>query len=274
MTRQRDPGIVPVRRAAAYAGPCGAATLLAVAGAVAALWLGVAEAHEPDAEEAALISLVDAELAFAHMAYEQGVGAAFLANFSPDGIVLEPAPVPLRDAVQVRSAPADPKASRVAWKPAQVGVARSNDMGYTSGPFKRIDTALADGARPGVYFSIWRRDANRSWRVVLNVSTVTPDTVDFVPFGEAPRPHYAGPPDVKAQRRHLLSREARAFTTVRGDSSLAAYAALLAPDARLYRDGMAPLAGRVAVADFLGATPSRVTLSPTDVRVSAPATWR
>ena len=42
-----------------------------------------ARAHEADAQEAALGSLVDAELAFARSALEQGIRAAFLANFSP-----------------------------------------------------------------------------------------------------------------------------------------------------------------------------------------------
>jgi ketosteroid isomerase-like protein len=73
---------------------------------------------------------------------------------------------------------------------------------------------------------------------------------------------------VNAQRRLLLQREAHPLGTAPGDSSVAAYVALLAPDARLYRDGMAPLAGRVAVEKFLGATPSRITWSPIDVRVS------
>ena len=56
-----------------------------------------ASAHEPDAEETALGSLVDAELAFARMGAERGIREAFLANFSDDGIAFEPAPVRLRD---------------------------------------------------------------------------------------------------------------------------------------------------------------------------------
>jgi hypothetical protein len=162
---------VSARGAASYATPPGAATLLAVACTVVAVWLGASDAHEPDAEEAALISLVDAELAFGKMAHEQGVDAAFLTHVAADGIVLEPAPMRLRDAVQAHSAPADPKASRLSWQPAQVGVARSRDMGYTSGPFKRTDTALADGTRRGVYFSIWRREANHRARITAGRRT-------------------------------------------------------------------------------------------------------
>ena len=244
------------------------ARAVAVACAFAAMWLGVAIAHEPDAEEIALGSLVDAEFAFARMAQEQGVRAAFLANFAADGIVFEPAPVRLHEAWSARPAPADPKALRLEWQPAQAGVARSRDMGYTTGPYTLTDTAHPDGIRRGVFFSVWQREANGPWRVVLDLGTVTPEAADFVPLGAAPRPHYAGPPEVKAQRRRLLQREARTLATARAAPSATAYAALLAPDARLYRDGMAPLAGRAAVAERLGGTSSRITWSPIDVRVS------
>ena len=54
-------------------------------------------AHEPDSDEMALGSLVDAELAFARMGIERGVRAAFLAHFADDGVVFEPAPVKLRE---------------------------------------------------------------------------------------------------------------------------------------------------------------------------------
>src|SRR5947209_20325445 len=82
-------------------------------------------AHEPDAEEIALGSLVDAELAFARMALEQGIRTAFLANFASDGVVFEPAPVRIQAAWSKRPAPADPKALRLEWQPAQAGVAQS-----------------------------------------------------------------------------------------------------------------------------------------------------
>ena len=255
-------------RTATLAPLASATAAAAVACSVATVWLGNASAHEPDADESALVSLVDAELAFARMAHEQGVRAAFLANFAADGIVFEPAPVRLQEAWSVRPTPADPKALRLAWQPAQAGLARSRDMGYTTGPFTLIDTARADGIRQGVFFSVWQRKADGPWQVLLNVNTVTPEAVDFVPFGAAPRPHYPGPAEVKEQRRRLLDREAHAVAVARAGSSAAAYATLLAPDARVYRDGMAPLAGLATAAAHLRTAPSRITWSPIDVRVS------
>src|SRR5438067_1336238 len=58
------------------------------------------------------------------MSLEQGIRAAFLASFSADGIVFEPGPIHLREAWPQRPAPADPKASRLEWQPAQARVAQ------------------------------------------------------------------------------------------------------------------------------------------------------
>ncbi len=258
-----------IRRAVASAPSRALASVLAVACTAAPLsfGIGVASAHEPDAEEVALGSLVDAELAFARTSREQGVRAASLANFAADGIVFECAPVRPREAWSAPSA-TDPKASPRSWQPAQAGVARSYDMGYTTGTFAADDSAHAGAIRRGVFFSVWQRQANNPWQVVLAVNTATPDAVDFVTFGEAPRPHYTGPPETKTQRQRLLQREAHPVATVRGKPSAAAYAALLSPQARLYREGMAPLAGRTEVAQRLGAASSRITWPPIDVRIS------
>ena len=81
-------------------------------------------AHEPDAEEVALGSLVDAELAFARMSATDGIERAFVANFARDGVALQPAPVRIREAWGKAPPPADPRAVRLDWKPAQAGVAK------------------------------------------------------------------------------------------------------------------------------------------------------
>jgi len=116
-----------------------AAATMAVIASIASITIDVARAHEPDAEEIALGSLVDAELAFARMALEQGIRTAFLVNLASDGVVFEPAPMRIQVAWPKRPAPADPKALGLEWQPAQAGVARSYDMGFTTGPSKLTD---------------------------------------------------------------------------------------------------------------------------------------
>ena len=115
--------------------PVRARTAIApLASAVVVLAMTAQSARAHDAVEAALGSLVDAELAFARMGLARGVREAFLANFADDGIVFEPAPVKLREAWSRRPKPDDPLAVKLEWAPAQAGISRSHDMGYTTGP--------------------------------------------------------------------------------------------------------------------------------------------
>jgi len=232
---------------------------------VVAQW-PLVQAHEPDAEEIALGSLVDAELAFANMGLQRGVRAAFLAHFAPDGVVFEPAPTRLREAWSARPAPADPLALRLEWKPAQAGVSRSHDLGYTTGPFTAWDAAHPERKRQGVFFSVWQRNAAGRWEVVLDAGIGTPGIVDFAELGAAPRPRFRGRARNSVERARVLALETAAGAT---GLTPTGYARLLADDARLHRDGVAPLASRPRVAPEVAAQMARVVWTPLDARVSA-----
>ena len=77
--------------------------------------------------------------------------------------------------------------------------------------------------------------------------------------------------DLAAQRKTLFDREARPIAAERARTFAAAYAGLLGPDARLHRDGMAPIAGRAAIARHVVAAAARIAWSPIDVRVAGSA---
>ena len=248
-----------------FAYPLARALRMLVVALAVAQW-PLAQAHEPGAEEIALGSLVDAELAFANMSGQRGVRAAFLANFAPDGVVFEPAPTRLREAWSARPVPADPLALRLEWRPSQAGVSRSHDLGYTTGPFTAWDAAHPERKRHGVFFSVWQRNAAGRWEVVLDAGIGTPAIVDFAALGPAPRPHFRGRASSSIERAHVLALE-----TAAGAAGLTptGYARLLADDARLHRDGAPPLASRPHVAPEVAARMARVVWTPLDARVSA-----
>jgi ketosteroid isomerase-like protein len=230
---------------------------------------GSAAAHAADAEEHALGTLVDAELAFARMGVERGVRAAFLANFADDGIAFEPAPVRLRETWSARPAPADPLALKLEWKPAQAGIARSLDMGYTTGPFAVSSTAQPGPARHGVFFSVWQRNREGTWKVMIDAGIATPGPVDFAALGAAPRSHYKG--RAGTAREALLALEASGLATGAAAITPNAYAQHIAPDVRLHVDGVSPIASRASVAAETARRMSSVTWTPSDARVSAAA---
>jgi len=225
--------------------PCSARWCQALfVGVMLALAPLVGGAHEPDAEELALMALVDADLAASRTAHEQ-------------------------------SAAGDHPAAQSQWKPAQAGVARSYDMGYTVGPVTTQEATHASAIRHGVYFSAWRKNAGGAWRMTLGVRAVTPAAVDFAIFGAAPRPQYHGAPDARAARQKLLRLESAVYTTAlsprASGSAPLSYASLLALDVELFRDGEAPVIGAAAVAADRGASRSRIAWSPVDAHVSQAA---
>ncbi len=242
--------------------------IASLACAVVVLAMTAQSARARDADEAALGSLVDAELAFARMGLARGVREAFLANFADDGIVFEPAPVKLREAWSRRPKPADPLAVKLEWAPAQAGISRSLDMGYTTGP----STLTLPGQPPrhGVFFSVWQRSGTGPWRVVLDAGTSTPGAVDFTALGAAPRPQFKGRGRISMERRKLLDRETNRALGSRGFTPNG-YARLIADDARLHRDDALPVASRSGVAKAAAASFTRVSWKPIDARVSAAA---
>jgi len=242
----------------------------AIAVAIACALGSSASAHEPDAEEIALGSLVDAELAFAAKSVADGVRVAFLDNFATDGVALSPAPVRIREAWREPPQSADPHAQRLEWKPAQAGVARSHDFGFTTGPYVLSATARPGDKRYGVFFSVWQRDRAGHWQVVLDAGTTNATPVDFAALGQAPRPaHLVQRADapVSALRARLLAGEANAF----GEGpwlSPNAYARLLRTDVRMHRNGSPPLVSRSAVAQALAASLRRVRFEPEGAHVA------
>ena len=249
----------------------------AIAAGIAAVTSVRALAHDADPQEVALGSLVDAEFAFARMGSSRGIREAFLANFADDGVVFEPAPVRLHETWSARPAPADPLAVKLEWSPAQAGVARSFDLGYTTGPYALTSAAQPGAVRHGVFFSVWKRERGARWQVLLDLGIATPAPVDFVALGAAPRPHFTGRATPAAERRRLLALEATPSTANVHARTPSAYARLLGADARLHRNGSAPIAPRGEVAAEMARRMSSVSWTPVDARVSRAAdmavTW-
>src|SRR5687768_14114208 len=125
------------------------------------------------ARPARVSEVVEAERAFARAAQTEGVNTAFLHYSAPDGIVFQPGPVPAKQALAANPIP--PVALK--WWPVYAGIAASGDLGFTTGPF-----VAASGERQGHgwYFTVWRRQADDSWRWLLDHG---PPTREAAPHG-------------------------------------------------------------------------------------------
>ena len=194
------------------------------------------------AANAARESLVAAELAFARQSVERGMRAAFLDNFADDGVNFSPDPGNTRARFLARPETMEPFV--LDWHPAIAAVARAGDLGFTTGPV--TITGRAPAVREpahGMFFSVWRRQADGRWRVIVDGGVSTRAPVPDASFGDDPRPlrPVANAPEA-GREKMLFELEAQPLSG--GPSG---YAALLADDARLIIGPTPPGLGRDAI---------------------------
>ena len=198
-----------------------------------------------NATDIARDSLAASELAFARHSVEHGTRAAFLEYFADDGINFAPDPGNTKTRFRARPEAIEPFV--LDWHPAIAAVARAGDLGFTTGPY--TITGRAPAVREpgqGMFFSVWRRQPDGRWRVIVDGGAPTRAPVPDAAFGEDPHPlaTVAEAPALDGQRL-LFELEARPPF---GEPPAAnGYAALLADDARLVIGPTPPALGRDAI---------------------------
>ena len=241
---------------------------------VAALLLGACSTA-PTYSDATREDLFDAERAFARDSTERGIRAAFLEHFATDGIDFRPGPGAMRERMLARPAPADPLALLLDWSPQAGAVARSGDLGFTTGPYSLRDQRDPSApTRYGYFFSVWKRENGR-WRVALDGGVSTP---------AAPQPEVPAAAGSETRGSSTVAPVARSFG--RGKDALLAlerevwsldpdpagapsYFELLANSVRLLRQDSYALIGADSVRKALAATDRRVVWTPAGAGTSA-----
>lgn len=226
-----------------------AAGLLALSPAVAA----------PGERTASPAPVIAAERAFAARAAEAGVAPSFLEFMTDDAIIFAP-DVVLAKAFYGKAPPAKTPSEggpRLAWWPNFAGVARSGDLGFTTGP------ATINGKRGLFYFTVWARQPDGGWKWVYDggidadgSSAPGPETPPIVL-----RPGDAKPlaPDVAMDQ--VRDAEIALAGRARKDVA-AAYKAALSPDARVQGSTAAPATTPEAVDRELATRAPTIAFGP------------
>jgi len=201
--------------------------------------------------------VVAAERSFAADRPALGITGSFTKWSTSDAIVIGGGAVrPVREAYPPETPrPADEPA--LDWWPSFAGIARSGDLGFTTGPM-----ALA-GRRTGHYFTIWQRQADGGWKWIY-------DGGSPASAAEAPGPESeptllgvssAGSPSPEAAMAELAAVEAE---LARGAAveQRAAHLSVMADDGRLYVAQRAPAIGRDAFGEALAAWPETFQFGP------------
>ena len=120
--------------------------------------------------------LFDLEARFAKDVAARG-GAAFADWFAEDGVSLSNGEAPVIGKVAiVKSATWSPKVFQLTWTPTDAVMGPSGDMGYTWGHYEG-HSKDANGnpvSTSGRYMTIWRKQPNGIWKVVLDSGSNEP----------------------------------------------------------------------------------------------------
>jgi ketosteroid isomerase-like protein len=214
-------------------------------------------AQEQINQPLALLEMVETERAFAGRAKVVGWKQAFLEYFAEEAIGFDSDQSgPAKD--QIRSAPDPPKELQLLWEPRYGDIAASGDLGYLTGPSTSINPARNNGMpRHSNYASVWKRQADRPFKVVMDVGTPTPGPVTFSQgFTRASRDGAFEAPNGLAADMGSLRRADGDLTNAALRSQVDAYRGRLALGARLHRGAVMPLVGEDAIGTWLRAQPA------------------
>jgi len=186
-------------------------------------------------------SLVRAERAFASLSIEKGMRDAFLANLNDESILFRPQAVPGK--AWMEKSP--PIAAQLSWEPAFADIAKSGDLGYTTGPWQVRRTPKDDPADFGHYVTVWKKQSDGVWKIALDIGISHP---------MAPKPAtVSSPPIGTAIEKNLSKRQVEAARDTIRDlerrfpAGAETYPGRFDAQGRLYRDGSTPIVGQPAI---------------------------
>ncbi len=230
----------------------------------AALLVGCAE----KLPESHVLPVVKAEEAFSERSLERGSKAAFLDVLAPTAIVLDPGPLPARAHFEAQK----DVGARLSWVPGYAEVSQGGELGYTTGLYTR---SQASGTSFGQYASVWRKQADGRWKLVIDGGNhhapplqVT-GKLEFRPAPakvkrkHRPQPLAVGPELVRLQAAERVLNSAWA---THGSAALVAHGTLdlryLPPDAPM-------VSGRAAVEATLTTRQDTLTFTPAGAEIAA-----
>ena len=227
----------------------GPLTVLVLAALAAASMAAQSSKNLPEA----LTQMVEAERAFAARALVVGWKQAFLEYFADDAVGFDGGAGLAKE--QIRQNPDPPKDLQLIWEPRYGDVATSGELGYLTGPVRNV-RASRDNGRPrhSTYASIWKRQRDGMFKVVMDFGVTTPGPVPFgAGFTRAPITNrFTG--DYDENTPPLGTADSLLNSALRtGQAS--AYRGRLAVNARFLRENMLPVVGERAALRWLGTQP-------------------
>jgi ketosteroid isomerase-like protein len=195
--------------------------------------------------EKALNELADAERAFSAETVKVGFRDGFIKYFADDGIGFGPHPQRTREELQKSPAPTGPRKVMFNWAPMFGDISLAGDLGYTTGPVLYTDTSEnPKPTRHAMYFSVWQKQPDGSWKVVVDMGVGTPRAVASTDtaFTPARKPDAASKKNAaKLSGPDYLDIDAAFTYAIEKNGMAKAYGMFLDDEFRVHRNGQLPI---------------------------------
>ncbi|QHT66051.1 nuclear transport factor 2 family protein [Rhodocytophaga rosea] len=192
-------------------------------------------------------TLVQAERDFCNISKSKTTKQAFMAVLAEDAILFRPQPVNGKN--WMNENPESP--GLLIWEPAWAETSQAGDIGYTTGPYEfranRTDTVAANF---GHYVSIWKKQPDQPWQLVMDVG-IGHTKLEKVSTLTFPPKENIKPQQVSQAQKELLKADQKFAQILKENGIAKAYAANMAMQARLYRNGHFPFIGNSSVEKYL-----------------------
>jgi ketosteroid isomerase-like protein len=220
-----------------------------------------------------LKSMVETERAFARMSEEKGTRESFLEFIAADGVLFRPAAVLGKKWMQEHPLPASTSRQLLSWQPIFAAVSRAGDLGYTTGPWQfKPDIKDAKPAAFGNFMTVWRKQADGSWKFALDLGISNPEPKTPATMLQPESNPTAGGSfkrvDSEAARSELLKVDREFARTSADQGAREAFLLFAAKDVRLFRNNHFPFVGRAGAADALAPITAEWTWTPAFAGVS------
>ena len=201
-------------------------------------------AQEPDSTSA-LFGMREAERNFARESVTYGRKSAFVNNLAEESVIFTDRWI---TSGRQHWKEIKPGPSVLKWEPEYMDIALSGDFGISTGPwevqeYRPNSLPLATG----YFLSVWQKDEEGSWKVILDAGSVTPKVIgashsfSYPPNADRPVPDYQSGRALTAASE-LMSREQEIFSKWKRSPSPDTYQAFLEPGARMQTNGHLPSA--------------------------------
>lgn len=219
-----------------------------------------------------LQKMAEAEREFSATAVKEGFRDSFIKFFADDGIGFGPEPQRTKEVLSKTPPQTAPRKVVFRWQPYFCDMSLDGDLGYSTGPVIYEDVSGSNRPpRHGMYFSVWQKQADGNWKVVVDMGTSTPQAVasQDVNYEVAKNPDGISQSKAKKLNKGNFDSLDADFSAEIAKSGLVnGYNSWLSDEFRVHRNGVMPILTKDELKKYLDGTNAKISFKQMGGKIS------